>query len=139
MQEVQLSHDVDDFLENQRYFNNVGRFTQIKPLSHCAEGYSFLVHEVDECLQPVRKLVIKYARREGWEETTQKEKDLLEQMRHAPHIVNPVDIDTTHLERVLLVMEYLENGTLHQLVQRVKSRECRIPNLVLWRIFLCCK
>ena len=78
-------------------------------------------------------------RREGWEETTQKEKDLLEQMRHAPHIVNPVDIETTHLERVLLVMEYLENGTLHQLVQRVKSRECRIPNLVLWRIFLCCK
>lgn len=139
MEEDKLAPDVDAFFWGKRHYNYVRRFTQIKPLSHGAEGFSFLVQEVDEDVQPVRKLVIKYARAMGWEPNTQNEKDLMEQMRHAPHVVSPVDIGTSRLQRVLLVMEYLENGTLNRFMHRVKRRKCRIPNMVLWRIFLCCR
>ena len=131
--------DVKDFFDNYRYFNNVRRFPHFRPLSHGIQGYSFLVYEIDEEGRPVRKLAIKYAKGTTWEESLQKEKDFVEKLRYAPHIVNPIDIDTTSLERVMLVMEYLPNGTLYQFMERVKIKQCRIPNLILWRIFLCCK
>ncbi|KAH9898657.1 kinase-like domain-containing protein [Xylariomycetidae sp. FL2044] len=37
----------------------------------------------------------------------------------------------------MIVMEYLENGDLGEIIYRVRERETRIPNKVLWSFFYC--
>lgn len=39
----------------------------------------------------------------------------------------------------IIGMEYMENGTMTRLVQRLEDKDVHLPNRVLWSFFLCCK
>ncbi|KAI0192377.1 hypothetical protein EV127DRAFT_491556 [Xylaria flabelliformis] len=69
------------------------------------------------------------------------EKKWLERLRWAEHIVTPITLDPdplTAFAKPSLVIEYLENGTIDALLQKRRAAGLgRLPNRVLWAIFLC--
>ncbi|KAI1736474.1 hypothetical protein F4680DRAFT_469100 [Xylaria scruposa] len=71
----------------------------------------------------------------------QNEKRWLQKLRWAEHIVTSINLDPNPLEtfnKPHLIIEYLENGTLDALLQRRRAAGLgRLPNRVLWAIFLC--
>ena len=132
---------IKDLFQSQQYFDSsVQRFPQIKELSHGAEGFSFLIHEVDASGQPLRKLAVKYAKLPEWDEKLRIESEWLQVLRHALHVVDPVtNVETHGFGRPVLVMEFLDHGPLKDFLNRVKAAQIRIPNLILWRLLLCCE
>jgi hypothetical protein len=45
----------------------------------------------------------------------------------------------SHLHGPAIVLEYLENGTLMQLSDRLFKDKINLPNRLLWRWYFCCK
>lgn len=44
------------------------------------------------------------------------------------------------IDSPMLVMEYLKNGNLADIIQRVRERkDVYVPDRILWKFFLCCK
>ena len=136
---------IENFFQSQQYFDSDGggngrpRFPQITALSRGAEGFSFLVREVDAAGRPLRRLAVKYAKLPEWDDKLRAEIAWVDKLRHARHVVDPVDVDTEAFGRPLLVMEFLDHGTLKEFITRVRAARTRIPNLILWRLLLCCK
>lgn len=58
------------------------------------------------------------------------------------HVVKPLAIDPNPLVNLgvpYYITEYLQNGTLKLFVQRTRQAGERLPNRLLWRLFLCSK
>ncbi|KAI0024018.1 kinase-like domain-containing protein [Xylariomycetidae sp. FL0641] len=68
-------------------------------------------------------------------------------LRHADHIVRLLVLSPDPLKgsqngmtafpAFYIIMEYLPNGTLERLIEKLRNQDTAIPNRVLWGIFLC--
>jgi hypothetical protein len=71
-------------------------------------------------------------------------------MRHCRHIINTIDVPNdplaaqqpgaTHTMHAWLYMEFAENGTLRDMMDKALDTNGGMPwpNRVLWRFFMCC-
>lgn len=77
-----------------------------------------------------------------------KEAEILDSLKGAMHIVQPVEIDNNPLlnpptkdlpeiKGTWSIVEYLENGTLASFIEKAGKHKNRLPNRLLWRFLLC--
>ncbi|RYP73141.1 hypothetical protein DL771_003777 [Monosporascus sp. 5C6A] len=69
-----------------------------------------------------------------------KEIDVVQRLRGAPHIAQPVYLNPDalrKLSRPYLIVEFVENGTLKEFYDRVIDEEMPLPNRVLCGFFFC--
>ncbi|KAJ3576219.1 hypothetical protein NPX13_g3765 [Xylaria arbuscula] len=84
------------------------------------------------------------------ESQTPNEKNRLEALQWAKHVVSGVEVTSDPLGRVFpdvpshqmdpdswLYIEYLENGTISNFLQKARQKKMVIPNRILWRFFMC--
>lgn len=63
----------------------------------------------------------------------------LQVLRGAMHIMQPFRINISYLKGPTLLTEWIENGLVLGLVNRLPDFGQPLPNRMLWRFFLCCK
>ncbi|KAK7964310.1 hypothetical protein PG996_008001 [Apiospora saccharicola] len=109
-----------------------------------AYGVTALIHDTKQC--PPRPLIIKRALAADVVDDLETEIQALKLFRGAAHIVQMIDYrDCKACEKVsdrklpgpYIVLDYLENGTFEDFMERVGEAKVRVPNRVLWFIMLC--
>lgn len=108
----------------------------------------FSQHDSDGVFQ--RKLIVKFAMDEWVDGHLLKEAMLLSQLQFSKHIVNIVHLEKPEgheLEddggkrkspgRAIMVLEFLSNGDLDTLMLRFKAKNRRVPQRIVWSVFLC--
>ncbi|GAP92950.1 putative serine threonine protein kinase protein [Rosellinia necatrix] len=137
------SRDAEELEQKlKQFFAQDPRFRFVKALPSGATGDCVCFEERDTAGR-TRKIVLKYPN-DSTEETIQameNEIKWVQILKHAEHTVNPIYIRNgpneglTGLDRVFIILEYLENGSLSQFVER--AEDVVLPNRILWSIFLC--
>ncbi|RYP62429.1 hypothetical protein DL769_007301 [Monosporascus sp. CRB-8-3] len=87
-----------------------------------------------------RWFVVKRIFDELMQDKLHKEIKILKRLRGAPHIVQVLAIDPDPFEalsRGALIMEYVENGTVGDIIYRMKEQVYPLPNRLLLRFFVC--
>ncbi|RYO89855.1 hypothetical protein DL764_008520 [Monosporascus ibericus] len=87
-----------------------------------------------------RWFVVKRVFDELMQDKLHKEIKILKRLRGAPHIVQVLAIDPDPFEalsRGALIMEHVENGTVGDIIYRMKEQVYPFPNRVLLRFFVC--
>ncbi|KAI1372357.1 kinase-like domain-containing protein [Hypoxylon crocopeplum] len=131
--------------ELREVFARESRFTWEKGVGSGSSGFAVLVKETDD-YGNIRRFVVKRSSDEGEEDDNEiaQEKLVLLSLRWAEHIVNLVDVHNNPLEPrdgqggiqgAWIIMEYMENGTLGQFLERAEG--ILIPNRMLWFMFQC--
>ncbi|KAI5920676.1 kinase-like domain-containing protein [Camillea tinctor] len=124
-------------------FTSNSRFAFEKDLATGTSGFGILFKETDRS-GTSRRFVVKRSVEEDWDADIQNERAWLQKMQKVEHIVNLVTITDNPilpyngqggLSGVSIIMEYMENGTVRQFLDRVGSEP--LPNRLLWAIFLC--
>ncbi|KAI0975383.1 hypothetical protein F4678DRAFT_457663 [Xylaria arbuscula] len=92
-----------------------------------------------------RNIAVKFAFSE-YEHRNAQADDELENERHfltllqgAEHIVKVLgyEVDRSSVSRPVLVLDYVGYGSIQDLCKRMTVRDIRVPNRVLWSMFLC--
>lgn len=156
----------DRLQDVKTYFTNTGLKFR-KPIAVGNHGGTVLFDKFDvdengggEVL--AKSLVVKYALDTEDDASTHNDEDLenemgwLRKMHYAEHIIqtepeywNLWDDDKSKvgdgagaghlLKKPVIVMEYLEHGTLDQLVERFTEAGVRVPDRMVWFFALCCR
>ncbi|KAI1459843.1 kinase-like domain-containing protein [Annulohypoxylon moriforme] len=109
-----------------------------------SSGFTVLFKDVDAIGNIIQRLVVKRGIDEDDDIDIAQERNWLEILREDEHIVNLVAISNNPLEDrndrgglrgEWIMMEYMENGTLDQFIERIEG--ITLPNRVLLFIFLC--
>ncbi|KAI1185524.1 kinase-like domain-containing protein [Nemania serpens] len=127
----------------QRFFATDIRFRLVKRLPSGATGNCVCFEEKHPQTGNTRKIVLKYPGDD--EETTldaiKNEINWLKVLRHSSHVVNILTIQNgpnaglRGLDSIFIILEYMENGSLRQFIER--SVDIDLPNRILWSLFLC--
>ncbi|RYP40180.1 hypothetical protein DL767_001895 [Monosporascus sp. MG133] len=131
---------VADFFTDERY-------SFVKELPSGIQGGAIVISERDELGLQLWKLVAKFGNSRIDDEDLRSEIGWLSMLKGAPHIVQtataknikPHPQNTQKRRRPILVTEYVPNGTLGDMMKRVKEShgDAAVPNRILWSIFLC--
>ncbi|RYP72277.1 hypothetical protein DL769_004499 [Monosporascus sp. CRB-8-3] len=137
---VNFKRTVADFFTNERY-------SFAKELPSGIQGGAIVISERDELGLQLRKLVAKFGNSRFDDEDLRSEIGWLSMLKGAPHIVQivttknirPHPQKTQIPRRPILVTEYVPNGTLGDMMERVEESDgdAAVPNRILWFIFLC--
>ncbi|KAL7622426.1 hypothetical protein AAE478_007931 [Parahypoxylon ruwenzoriense] len=91
-----------------------------------------------------RRFVIKRSLTEQGQRNIEQEINALQQLRGAMHIAQPFRLEgeqssrgISYLTGPILLMEWIGNGLIHDLLDRVADWGQPLPNRLLWRLFLC--
>ncbi|KAI0410810.1 hypothetical protein F5X98DRAFT_80002 [Xylaria grammica] len=126
----------------ERFFSNDPRFRFIRNFPSGATGKLSCFEETIAAGR-TRKIVLKYPA-DDEEETiggVKNEIKWLGVLKHAKHVVDVLSIRNgpnaglTGLDRVFIILEHLENGSLYQFLRRTSN--IVLPNRILWSLFLC--
>lgn len=82
--------------------------------------------------------MVKVARTDRDNLSIQDEDRLLQSLRGAEHIIQLLYSGPAKFFRRSLVVEYVEHGQWEDVFERAYKADRRIPNRMLWGIFLCC-
>ncbi|KAI0448864.1 kinase-like domain-containing protein, partial [Xylaria acuta] len=126
-----------------RFFIQDKRFRFVNKLPSGATGNCVCFEETHPQTQNTRKIVLKYPNDDDDRtiDAVKNEIGWLRVLRNASHIVNTISIQNgpnaglKGLDSVFIILEYMENGTLRQFIQR--SEDTYVPNRILWSLFLC--
>ncbi|KAI0010248.1 kinase-like domain-containing protein [Xylariaceae sp. FL0662B] len=132
----------------RQYFSDKNRFKWERTLEPGGFGFLACFRERNPATGNVRRFVVKCPQDIDDDEDIEslnREKTWLGVLKDARHIVNPIAISNNPLlpRKVTrqgfthphIIIEYIENGTLGDFLERCGDRD--IPNRILWRIFLC--
>ncbi|RYP71646.1 hypothetical protein DL770_008103 [Monosporascus sp. CRB-9-2] len=132
----------------RRYFNVF--LSDFHYLGRIAEGetsvvFSMLERSDNPNIRKPRHFVVKRSWREEVSHLEDdikldKEVEVVQRLRGAPHIVQPVYLNPNplrKLSRPYLIVEFVENGTLKEFYDRVIDEEMPLPNRVLCGFFFC--
>ncbi|KAI1161998.1 kinase-like domain-containing protein [Nemania serpens] len=127
----------------QRFFATDNRFRFVKKLPSGATGNCVCFEERHPQTGNTRKIVLKYPGDDA--ETTldamKNEISWLRVLRHSNHIVKILTIQNgpnaglRGLDSIFIILEFMENGSLGQFIDR--SIDIELPNRILWSLFLC--
>lgn len=126
-----------------RYFKGKPAYNYERVLGQGEYGIACLIQENDKT-HVLRKFVVKRAIGAHCVGTVETEVEVLTWLMGALHIVQGVippktkDIET-HLTGPTLITEYLHNGSLVRFMEGLTMNKRKVPNRLLWRIFLCCR
>ncbi|KAM0814634.1 putative Protein kinase domain-containing protein [Seiridium cardinale] len=123
------------------YFHQEPTYSYERILGKGAYGIACLLQEFQPGVPP-RKFVVKRGIWDFGIDSVKNEVKLLEWLIGASHIIQKIalsDIDSIeeHLPGPTLITEYLRNGTLSNFIERLGNTSQRVPNRLLWRLFLC--
>ncbi|KAI1413494.1 kinase-like domain-containing protein [Hypoxylon sp. FL1857] len=128
------------------YFSLDNRFIYREPIASGSYGSTHRVQylQVLNGYVTATDFLVKVAHG-GWEGETalRFEKEYLERLRGAMHIVKLINIPNDPLTRnnfpgSFIMLEWLPNGTIGQFIAKAKFMGLqRLPNRLLWRFFLC--
>ncbi|KAI0602518.1 hypothetical protein F4775DRAFT_600528 [Biscogniauxia sp. FL1348] len=113
----------------KEFFTSDGRFAFERDLATGTSGFGVLFRETDKNGSS-RRFVVKRSVEEDWDADIQNELNWLQKMQYVEHIVNLVTIaDSPILPQkgqgglggVSIIMEYMENGTLRQFLDRASA------------------
>ncbi|KAI1637990.1 kinase-like domain-containing protein [Biscogniauxia mediterranea] len=130
-------------LKVKEFFTSDDRFVFEKDLATGTSGFGILFKETDK-KGSSRRFVVKRSVEEEWDADIQNELNWLQKMQYVKHIVNLVTVTNNPilpqngqggLGGVSIIMEYMENGTIRQFLDRASGET--LPNRLLWAIFLC--
>ena len=140
-----------------KYFTSQ-RYKPVKELGSGVQGTAIRVREQDQFGRFVRDVVVKYSLSTASDDSLQEEAEWLTRLRGCPHICQLIALNAINFDndewvdrreakrrrldpeiRPVLVMEFIPNGTIDDLVTRVYEREALIPNRILWLILMCRK
>ncbi|KAI1501705.1 kinase-like domain-containing protein [Biscogniauxia marginata] len=129
------------FREVNAYFTTKLKLKGGKAIGSGAFGGAWVYNELDELGQFKRKVVIKAALEEG-DETFLNEVQHLTAVLGAEHIVRllyvgPMPNPGRDLSRYAFVMDFVEHGTWVDILIRFTEEGKKIPNRILWGVFLC--
>ncbi|KAI4593896.1 hypothetical protein KJ359_008940 [Pestalotiopsis sp. 9143b] len=152
--------------EIKTHFQSRPNWVYVRPLGDGENVVAVLVRE-KSAFVPGRVMVVKRAKGgDAAKQSLQKEIEYLTKLRGSEHIVQmvasrdgtnprflsnflrmfsnatkkydtPASLPFLGLEGPVLGMEYLQNGTLTQLLNRLREKDLHLPNRVLWSFFLC--
>ncbi|KAH9897520.1 hypothetical protein F4778DRAFT_743853 [Xylariomycetidae sp. FL2044] len=120
------------------------RFLAERTMGQGMAGMSIRCKEIGPAGEDMYRFIVKIPTQEETMENLRREAGWLNWLYFAEHIVTPIYIpenpllqgyggDLNGFTDAIVIMEYLENGTLSQLLDRKSD----LPNRVLWSIFLC--
>ncbi|KAK8055616.1 hypothetical protein PG993_000843 [Apiospora rasikravindrae] len=111
-----------------------------------AGGYGIVALLEDTATNPPKRAIIKRALRKDMVDDLRDEIESLKRFRGSAHIVqmvsyrdrsaNKTSSDGT-LPGPYIILDYLENGTFKDFLERVIQAKAQVPNRVLWSILLC--
>ncbi|KAI5926785.1 hypothetical protein F4810DRAFT_707326 [Camillea tinctor] len=139
---IQSNNDPTEYPEIFKHVNNYftqnRRFEQGKMLGRGSFGGAFIFNELDANGEFLRKVVVKTSLDPWSDLATLNEIQHLTAVRGAEHIVRLLCSvpDVPGLDRAAFVMDYVEHGTWGDALARVRAVNQRIPNRMLWGIFL---
>ncbi|KAH8157089.1 hypothetical protein CIB48_g11154 [Xylaria polymorpha] len=92
-----------------------------------------------------RNIVVKFAfseyenRNKQADEEIENERRWLTMLQGSQHIVKVLgyEVDRSKISRPVLVLEYVEYGSIQDLCKRLTAGNVGVPNRVLWSMFLC--
>ncbi|KAI1080348.1 hypothetical protein F5B20DRAFT_589424 [Whalleya microplaca] len=126
-------------------FSDKNRFQFVTIIPGGATGYIFLFRERDPSTGAIRSFVVKIPNDDDVVKYIRNEIHWLEVLKHSDHIIDmlqvhnnpllPDENGTGGLGADFMILEYLENGTLADFID--KAQWNTIPNRILWHIFLC--
>ncbi|KAI1257366.1 hypothetical protein MGN70_000406 [Eutypa lata] len=136
-QAARSANDATSVVDRARnLFDDNPRFEFEGLLASTHNGTTMRFKEVGE---GGRRFVAK-AGTSGTEDAVNNEISYLNILQYAMHVVKPLAIDPNPLVNLgvpYYITEYLQNGTLKLFVQRTRQAGERLPNRLLWRLFLC--
>ncbi|KAI0128060.1 kinase-like protein [Hypoxylon sp. NC0597] len=129
----------------KRYFQDYRKQYKFDtPIANGRHGVAVVVTQFEKKDPPTPEIsfVVKRAYDESGDafEILENEIEWLKRLRGAPHIVQMLELDPNpfdKLSRPTLITEYVENGTLLELIDRCSYRQRPIPNRILWAFFAC--
>ncbi|KAI1085529.1 kinase-like protein [Whalleya microplaca] len=127
----------------KRYFSEVPSYYKFeRAIANGKHGVAVLIKQKarENPHRDERLFVVKRAYEGRSEERLRHEISVMQRLRGAPHIAQPVVIDPDPLyllSRPALILEYAENGTLDNLIDNVQFDDRPLPNRVLWGFFTC--
>ncbi|KAI0551212.1 kinase-like domain-containing protein [Xylaria curta] len=127
--------------EYSEYFAKNHNFEFVRRLGLGSGAVALLFKEETQ----KRNVVVKFAFSEYENRNQQADDELKNELRWlkilhgAEHIVGLLgqELDGSKVSRPALVLEYVEYGSIQDLCKRLKARNIRVPNRVLWSMFLC--
>ncbi|KAK6841145.1 hypothetical protein PG987_002005 [Apiospora arundinis] len=154
-----ISEAWDRLKDVKTYFTNNGlKFRKMIAEGHHGGAALFDKFDGANAEVPVKSLVVKYALETADDASSNNDDDLsnemywLSKMKYAEHIIQTVpeywslwdDPDKKPeggpgqvLRKPVIVMEYMEHGTLYQLKKRFLAADLRVPNRMIWYFALC--
>ncbi|KAJ2984748.1 hypothetical protein NUW58_g5896 [Xylaria curta] len=133
--------------EYTKYFTERHSFEFVRRLG-VGTGAAALLFKESECEASgteERNVAVKFAfseyehRNEQADDEIENERKWLTRLQGAEHIVKILshDVDRSKVSRPALVLEYVQYGSIQDLCKRLKAGNIRVPNRVLWTMFLC--
>ncbi|TRX93607.1 hypothetical protein FHL15_005579 [Xylaria flabelliformis] len=128
--------------EYSEYFAKNHNFELVRRLGLGSGAVALLFKELET---QKRNVVVKFAFSEYEHRNQQADDELKNELRWlkilqgAEHIVGLLgqELDGSKVSRPALVLEYVEYGSIQDLCKRMTKRNIRVPNRVLWSMFLC--
>ncbi|KAI5866081.1 kinase-like domain-containing protein [Durotheca rogersii] len=94
--------------------------------------------------RPMRRFVMKRSLTVAARQKIRREERVLRRLRGSVHIVQPYSLGDSVSARLMsrlgegtLLMEWIGNGLLHDVIHRAADWGHPLPNRLLWRLFLC--
>ncbi|KAI8965118.1 kinase-like domain-containing protein [Daldinia sp. FL1419] len=131
-----------DLADITEAFSEDDQFEVIGLIAHGSYGSATRVRLKDGDTGDSTDFIVKRAfRTDAAEKAMKDERDYLMKLRGALHIVQILEVEDNPLDEELegewIMMEWLPNGTVLDLIKKSKGRIKRFPNRLLWRFFLC--
>ncbi|KAI1748476.1 hypothetical protein F4782DRAFT_534449 [Xylaria castorea] len=133
--------------EYSEYFTKLHNFEFVRRLGLGSGAVALLFKEFEREAPGTKKrnVVVKFAfseyehRNEHADDEIENELRWLTMLQGAEHIVEILghEVDRSKVSRPALVLEYVEYGSIQDLCKRMTARNIRVPNRVLWSMFLC--
>ncbi|KAI0467655.1 kinase-like domain-containing protein [Xylaria cf. heliscus] len=133
--------------EQSNYFTEHHNFEFVRRLGLGSGAVALLFKEVErEAPGPkTRNVVVKFAfseyeyRNQQADDEIENERKWLTMLQGAEHIVRVLghEVDRSKVPRPVLVLEYVEYGSIQDLCKRMTVHNVDAPNRVLWSMFLC--
>ncbi|KAI1761583.1 kinase-like protein [Hypoxylon sp. FL1150] len=129
--------------ELKTYFTDNPRFRFIKLIGNGMNGATFHMRLNDPKVPNITDFIVKRAFEEDNAiEQLGEEKNFLRRLRGNKHIVESLDIPNNPLsahidEESWMIQEYIPRGDLYTFMQRVREQRPKLPQRLLWSLFLC--
>ncbi|KAI1134451.1 kinase-like protein [Hypoxylon sp. FL0543] len=129
----------------KRYFQDYKKHYKFDtPIANGQHGVAVVVTRFarKDPPSPEISFVVKRAYDESGDaiEILENEIQWLKRLRGAPHVIQIVELEPDPFKdfnRPTLVTEYVENGTLTELIERASFRRRPVPNRILWAFYSC--